>query len=77
MDILHTMTKHGLTAKFYQDEDPDSPRNWENLGTMACWHHNYELGNTKLNNYDPDYYIRDLVREHIPNIQNRCLEDVS
>ncbi len=27
-----------------QDEDPESPRDWDNLGTMVCWHRNYTLG---------------------------------
>ncbi len=26
------------------DFDPDSPRNWDNLGTMVCFHGQYDLG---------------------------------
>ena len=26
------------------DEDPESPREWSNLGTMICWHRRYNLG---------------------------------
>ena len=27
-----------------QDTDPESPRTWDNLGTMVCFHNRYELG---------------------------------
>ena len=27
-----------------QDTDPESPRTWDNLGTMVCFHKRYELG---------------------------------
>jgi len=30
--------------KIYHDEDCESPRNWDNLGTMVCWHRRYNLG---------------------------------
>ena len=26
------------------DEFPESPRSWDNLGTMVCWHSRYNLG---------------------------------
>lgn len=26
------------------DDYPESPREWDNLGTMVCFHHRYELG---------------------------------
>ena len=32
------------TIKIYQDEDPQSPRDWDNLGTMLCFHRDYVLG---------------------------------
>ena len=34
----------GKTIRIEQDEDPMSPRDWDNAGTMICWHKNYELG---------------------------------
>lgn len=30
--------------KIIQDDSPESPRDWDNLGTMACWHGRYTLG---------------------------------
>lgn len=41
-------TKNGLTLKLIQDESPQNPRTeFENLGTMACFHRRYDLGDTK------------------------------
>ena len=45
MDAIETITKKGLTLKLYQDEmGQDGPRDWDNLGTMVCWHSRYNLG---------------------------------
>ena len=33
-----------LTVRLEQDTDAESPRDWDNLGTMVCWHRNYRLG---------------------------------
>jgi len=30
--------------KVVQDNDPESPRDWDNLGTMTCWHRRRTLG---------------------------------
>lgn len=34
--------------KMYSDEYRDSPRDWDNLGTMACFHRRYSLGDSHL-----------------------------
>lgn len=34
----------GLTIRIEQDEDPESPREWDNLATMLCFHKRYSLG---------------------------------
>lgn len=44
MDALDTFKVGRLTVKIYQDEDAESPREWDNLGTMVCWHRRYNLG---------------------------------
>ena len=44
-DTLDTLTSpRGLIARIVQDTDPESPRDWDNAGTMACWHPRYHLG---------------------------------
>ena len=36
-----------LRVKVKQDTDPMSPREWDNLGVMACWHRGYTLGDVQ------------------------------
>ena len=38
------LTVGSLTVRLEQDTDAESPRDWDNLGTMVCWHRNYRLG---------------------------------
>jgi len=38
-------TKNGYTLTIEQDQDiTDSPRDWDNLGKMVCFHRRYNLG---------------------------------
>jgi hypothetical protein len=32
------------TVKVLLDENPESPREWDNFGVMICWHNRYNLG---------------------------------
>lgn len=41
---VHEEEHHGATIKIYFDSDADSPRAWDNLGTMVCGHSRYNLG---------------------------------
>jgi hypothetical protein len=44
---MQTETKvaTGYTMEIFQDEDPANPRTeWDNLGTMVCFHGRYNLG---------------------------------
>lgn len=50
MDEMETIKHHGLEIKIYQEEDPESPREWDNLGTMFCMHKRYSLGDTNIIN---------------------------
>ena len=43
------------------EPEPLSPRNWDNLGTMTCWHRRYDLGD-KHNYSDPEEFF-DYLRE--------------
>jgi hypothetical protein len=45
MEAIDQWEDKGYTVKIYQDEDPGiGPRDWDNLGTMYCFHNNYILG---------------------------------
>jgi len=36
-----------IIVKVMQDSDAESPRSWDNLGIMACWHRRYNLGDVQ------------------------------
>lgn len=41
--------------RIVQDQSPQSPREWDNLGTMVCFHNRYDLGDsTDINHNDFD-----------------------
>jgi len=45
----------------HDDMNEESPRDWDNLGKMICWHGNYNLGDYKDNNYkNPDNFMHSL-----------------
>jgi hypothetical protein len=44
IDYHDTTTFGAYTIKVEQDSDIESPREWDNLGTMTYWHRNYTLG---------------------------------
>lgn len=47
--------------KIVQDDDVcDSPRDWDNLGHMVCWHGRYDLGDKNLYGTPRDF-LEDLV----------------
>ncbi len=41
---IHQETYRDHTIKIMHDPDPESPRDYDNLGTMACWQRRYTLG---------------------------------
>lgn len=41
-----------LNLKILRDEDAESPRQWDNLGVMACWHSRYNLGDDRKKVYE-------------------------
>ena len=43
-DPVHEETYQGHTIKIYHDNDAESPRDWDNLGTLICGHSRYQLG---------------------------------
>ena len=59
-----------ITAMICQEEyNDDSPRDWDNLGVMACWHSRYNLGDIQLNHHSD--IKRDLACEIDPTVASR------
>jgi len=48
-----------MELRVVRDQDPMSPRDWDNLGTMACWHRRYKLGDEQPT-CSPDVYMSEL-----------------
>lgn len=43
-EAIRTEEYKGHKIKFFQDDNPESPREWDNLGKMVCFHRRYDLG---------------------------------
>lgn len=44
-------------VKVYHHFDPINPREWDNLGTMVCWHRGYDLGDEQPRCTPVEYLI--------------------
>ncbi len=44
MFVCETHEHKDFIIEIVADDNPVSPRQWDNLGTMFCWHPEYELG---------------------------------
>ena len=52
--VKHLKTIKMNRLKVVHDSSADSPRDWDNLGTMICFHNRYDLGDK--HSYDSDDY---------------------
>jgi hypothetical protein len=59
------MKKYKLEIE--QDESPESPRSWDNLGTMVCFHKRYNLGDKtdyKSKDYQSWYELKKAIEQN-------------
>lgn len=63
-DTLETIEYKDHTINIYSDTDPESPREWDNLGTMLCFHKRYSLGD-KTELKSDDFSSWDEVENYI------------
>ena len=52
MEAIETFEAAGFTVSLYHEEDPESPREWDNLGKMVCWHRRSNLGDRTVRSQD-------------------------
>jgi hypothetical protein len=45
-----------LRLEIVQSEDNDSPREWDNLGTIIAWHSRYQLSDDHVQGMSPDEF---------------------
>jgi hypothetical protein len=43
-EVVHRVENEEVVLKIVRDEYPVNPREWDNLGTMVCFHRRYDLG---------------------------------
>ena len=65
-----TVEHDGIVVKIVQDDSGcDSPREWDNLGTIATWHRRYTIGDEQPNS-SPIEHMADLISEYNPKIHD-------
>lgn len=62
--------KNEYRIRIEQDPDAESPREWDNMGTMVCWHDRYNLGDEQPTS-DPQEWMLQLAEEFEPGIEER------
>jgi hypothetical protein len=82
MEHITEIKNGNFVLRTYHDDSPESPRTWDNLGTMVCSHNRYDLGdkhNYKFNDYDSwDEVKKDIIkRENVGVILPLYLYDHS
>lgn len=58
-----------IKIRIVHDNDPESPREWDNIGTMVCAHRRYKLGDD-----DGMSKALDLIYEHLTDKQLNDME---
>ena len=54
LDKIDTIETDKLIIEVYPDDNPESPREWDNLGTMTCFHRRYDLGDKHIDDIHQD-----------------------
>ena len=72
MEAINTITKGNYKLEIFQDETYDSPRSWDNLGTMICFHGRYNLGDKHDYNHR-DYSGWEEQKKEISKQENVCV----
>lgn len=63
--LVETIEYKGCSIEVYSDYDTESPRDWDNLGTMVCWHNKGILGDGhKYAKNSPEQFVWELAEEY-------------
>ncbi len=63
--LLSIVSYKGYRIKTYQDDEPDNPRDWDNLGKIFYGHKHYVLGEVDVRKEFEDCYSWDDVEKRI------------
>ncbi len=65
-ECIKTVKYKNFNINIYYDDEPENPREWDNLGNMMCWHKKYNLGDK--NNFNSDSFNNwNEIQKHIKN----------
>lgn len=57
-EALEVIEQDGWEARIYHDEDPMSPKEWDNVGTLVTWHRRYSFDENGAKVYgEPSQFI--------------------
>ena len=75
---IETIEYKKFHIDIYQDEYPINPRKeYDNLGTMVCWHSRYALGDIQPNE-NPVEWLRELAQQHLdPDNEAKYIENMN
>lgn len=74
MSVYKQAKNEEYVLKVFNDDMAESPREWDNLGTMVCWHRSYNLGDE--NDYsEPRDFLTDLASENITDEERFYLDE--
>jgi len=63
------------TISIYPDECAGSPRDWDNLGTMHCWHRRYDLGDVQHGGSETgNDVLRQLMAEREWTVRHKSVD---
>lgn len=51
-----------LKLRIRREPDPESPRDFDNLGVMVCWHPKYKLGDIQLKGREPSRWAAEIPK---------------
>lgn len=63
MNTIETFEHAGLTVRVVHDPDCESPREWDNLAHLVCYHRRYELGDEQRSSPETEEELRERVGE--------------
>ncbi len=66
MEAIERIEKNGKIGEIFHDDNPESPRQWDNLGKMVCFHGRYNLGDQHDFN-DPEEF-QEWVEKNINDL---------
>lgn len=73
-DIVKEVQKGNYRVRVIRDSDPQNPRtSWDNLGTMVCFHGNYDLGDKKHGYSSKDFTSWDELESQIIKDNDVCV----